>query len=909
MELPVLAAHPDCTTCSLHAGVRTVGMATRPWDGAAPTIAHRRAVLLIGKAPATEEDAAGRAFVGVTGYYTNELYVRGGKLDQQADVYLTNAARCRLPNPKMAVPLGMLKACRGHLESDVRAILAVGYDELVILATGAEALKSVCGRNVSLGSFDQGQFVEIAGHQVRVFATYLAAALLPGRDPSKAAVVEVHLGLLEEYLRTGELRMEVEVPEVNRTERLPSDARLVSLDIETYGAIEGRPTQRFFHPLKCLHWDGVSLDDLVVSAALAWRHPVSGELCHCYYALTDPVARDQFVEDLTALGHPVILGQNIVFDVMFLRMWEPRLRKLFEPFGRTQLVDLLVLNFLDCDQRPERSLKKISPLLRTYNYGAEEVSFKRGERFTGPDDPRLAHYNVVDAVATLRGYELFQEHIGTKYGPASNKGTPRCLQWYSDQLWLALQMSENGIRYDVGRLQRLHDRLTVLQSRIAARAAVRFEAVLSGEGSVAYQDDLAFRTCKELGLVGDRQLKLTEVGRKVSSGQENINLFLGVAQPGTPLRTELRCLRRFREISKTISSYTRPMLGILRPKTSPKVQARDLNNALVNGFAYPTWYVVPSQYSGGTAEESGGTQQARMTSKGPAVQTQPPSIEACQCSRFSGGAIVAVDESQIELRVAAMYSHDQPMIDDYLVLGTRVQKRDATGRLLKIRTEGAGNRHATTGALIAGHPVTKDANPKMYHAGKTLNFLTLFAGGPKKFQETVQREAELVIPLDRCKKIIADFDARHVQFRAWQAALVATAKRQGYVEIPVVGISRTFLGTPATIDATYVPTIANIPIQATAALLTISAQVAMERLNRAARRRALVTSNTYDESRYDCPPDEVEALALDLVSVFNVPPVYSEFVAAGLYPLPLDCEVSVTYYFVPTGASDDGQST
>ena len=54
------------------------------------------------------------------------------------------------------------------------------------------------------------------------------------------------------------------------------DTRIISLDIETYGAVEEGtrgnllPEQTVFHPVKSMHTDGVDLNDLIISASITY---------------------------------------------------------------------------------------------------------------------------------------------------------------------------------------------------------------------------------------------------------------------------------------------------------------------------------------------------------------------------------------------------------------------------------------------------------------------------------------------------------------------------------------------------------------------------------------------------------------------------------------------------------------
>ncbi len=859
----LLPSRPDCQDCELYTYATHPGHCSREWDGG--NQGHPKAVLIISKAPAVREDEAGQCFVDAAGKILSGVYVEGAGLQKLADIYYTNAVRCRLPNPRMAIPQSAIKACREHWVHDVK-LLDAQYTEVVILAAGAEALTSVLGRGNSLTKFRQGTQVEVAGTQRTVFATYNPAMLEQRRDPSKGHAVEAHLALLQEYLRDGELRTEVDITtrDVDYKTRVPADCGLVSLDIETYGCCEGYPRQRFFHPRKSTSHDHVAPSDLVLTAAAAWRDEF-GTLRHCCWDLTTLSGRGHFLTDFQHLGRAgaTILGQNIPFDIMFLRAWSGGFAAISNPFNTNfKLMDLAVLNFLECDQRPERSLKNLSPLLSTASYD-ERVNLRAGERYPCPHNPELHAYNVLDAVVTLRNYEILKARLPRKFGATTAKGTPYCLDWYSKLLWLAISMMEQGIEYDTEDLGKL---ATKLERRLKGITewAERFGAVLLGKGSKKYADALAGRAVDELKLYNDKRVKLTDITKAVSSAKENMNLFMGEAQRGSPLHLELRTLRRFREHRKILTSSLRPLLALTE-------RDRDLNNSLVDGKAYPTWYIVPMAHE----SEEGGTQQGRITAKGPAVQTHSPMVENTERSRYEGGALVSIDMAQIEYRVPAMYSGDK--------------------QLLKVFRDGI-NIHAATASEIMGFPVTKKSHPHAYHLGKTTNFLIAFRGQAAGLQQTAQRELGLDLSLSRCEEMIRKVRHAYPDYIAWQDELIATAKRQGYLEIPLLGLSRTFLGSPAVIDKTYVPTIVNFPVQTTAALLVLDAQIATEKWLRASGLRSRLIKNTYDEGVYDCPRCEIETVAEALPGLYREPDLYLKLVHdANLHQVPLDCSLEIRY--------------
>lgn len=910
MQLPVLTRHADCTSCDLHQGAKSVGMATF----ALHSNGKPRALFILGKAPAALEDREGRPLVGENGRWLSEWYVKGMSLQEHADIYVQNAVRCRLPNPKMSVPLTSRRACKQWWEDDLRE-LDKHYEEVVVLCLGAEAVAAAYGSNEPLATLKQGAKLTLGGKLRSVFATYLPTYVVD--DPAKMIAVEDHLRMCMEYLRDGSLSVDFKLTasDVNTTLRIPRNVDLVSVDIESYGAFEGMPDQRFFQPQKCLRLDGCSERELAVTAACAWYE--NGELKHRFYNLYNPEHEKHFIEDV--LQHPGrwVLGQNVQFDVQMIRRKYEAARKNWSPFGDTKLIELMVMNFLDSDQRPERGLKPTSAILGTTEYEEEELILKHHRKFRGPDDPDLAVYNVRDAVATLLNYWKFQQRIAEKYGSSTNKGKPECLNWYSDLCWLAISMSEKGIKYNVNKLRFTHDKVEGRLNRLEDAALVRFGVTLRREGATgraATWLEIVDRARSKLpktsrgrasrskrirelvhsleglptsrllkatpsqcaawavlgciqkyGLAGDKRLKKTTITEEYSTGLENLNLCLGVAQGED--RRLLKTMRRFHEQVKLLS-VLRPMLG-----TKENPTRKDLNNGLIDGFTYPSWRIVPSIDDAG---DSGGTQQGRITPTGRAVQTDPPAVEFCEMSRWEMGAIMRFDEAQVELRVPVMYSRESHMRDLF-----------AAG----------GSPHELTASLMFGRPIYKKQHPREYQLGKTGGLAVQFRAGAKKLQETARRDNGFDQPLKFWEGIIRTLFSNRAGLIKTQDEWLKRAQEYGYLEIPVLGISRTFLGN---VPDTYTPTVVNFPIQTLAAVLTLDAQIAAEKWLRSNGYRTVLIKNTYDEGVYDVPPDEIEVMRAELPKFYRNPPILKVlYEKCGMFEVPLDCSVQISYNVPP----------
>jgi DNA polymerase I-like protein with 3'-5' exonuclease and polymerase domains len=214
-------------------------------------------------------------------------------------------------------------------------------------------------------------------------------------------------------------------------------------------------------------------------------------------------------------------------------------------------------------------------------------------------------------------------------------------------------------------------------------------------------------------------------------------------------------------------------------------------------LGYPTWFIVPSPTKDDSDDE-GGQIQARPSVKSPPALKFHPAIRNAYRSRWPGGVIVKWDQSQHELRTAAMLSGDE-----YL---TRAYTSDPP---IDLHTDRA---RQIFGKDIEKHPLFK----RVYRqAGKHANFTDLNRGGALLLLNTIFKKSDgVIVPLSLCREIVADRRTQRPGLIAWQDRLIRHAKKHHYVELPFTGHSRHFLPGAKHEDSMIV----NFPIQAIAAL-------------------------------------------------------------------------------------------
>lgn len=650
----------------------------------------------------------------------------------------------------------------------------------------------------------------------------------------------------------------------------------LTIDIETYGKAEtthdgrGLPAQTVFHPYRSLHSDRVEQHDLILTCALTigeleWpdpnpshspmplipprssRHLPLRRMSDGHFTATSPsptsrrgwisstnqpwpmldgpslasltptrtmVLRLWLKEERQWLGKwlqraTVLLGHNIAFDMMYLRA-------LGYPVSRRHLLlDSSILSYLETEIRPERSLKSISPLLGTHVYDDAIVG---SYRFPKADDPGMAHYNSEDTHATTLNAAEHAKRVLT-HGPQTHKLSTPCLHYYSDCLWCCIEKAESGLPMNRDWISSLeHHHLSI--KKYAERASVETYGLrLRGTGSMASQDAFVSEVVGAIDTDNDNRIEvigenpvptilahpLLEISKKtgrISWSKVNRELFLDYAKNPTH-RGALLLAKTHRESEKLTNTFT---TALLRPKTTGKSTNRCKNLLLpqttwpVKDFprnpavhlGYTSWYVTPSALKDEGGDE-GGQLQARPSCKGPPAQTFPPILRQGYQSRFEGGTILAADLSQHELRTAALLSGDPYLVKAYQ------EDQDL---------------HRERAIQIWGEYVLDLDNFEAYYrqAAKHTNFTDVNRGGPDMLRHTIKKKGGFSVTKALCQQIVDDRRSQRPGLMEWQDRVLYEAYSNRYLELPYVGISRTFY--PGSYQDNE---IVNFPIQGVAA--------------------------------------------------------------------------------------------
>ena len=712
--------------------------------------------------------------------------------------------------------------------------------------------------------------------------------------------------------------------------------RAVSLDVETHGKAAWLPPQSCFTPRRMSFVDGVSPPHQLVSCSLTFTPPVPSWSAASLASLRPgptmvlpfvplPPARrphpalsascrlppSRSIELLCQhlATHDTLIGMNLGYDIAVLRAHSPALRSVL--FHRSHLlIDLSYVNFLECDSRPERSLKTISPLLATHVYRSDEKT----TRYSCPID--LFSYNGEDTHTAILNIAALASRILLQ--PPSAKLSSFCLSLFSDTIWDCIEMTENGVPFHRPSLLSLATRLASRATR-ATRICANSSLLLSGPGSEKSRLSFLTSLIDSVPSLPSSSLQFTPNTHELSLSESNRDLIVSNLSPSSRGVRLCSVWNSYVHDTKLLSTYLLPLLWsksrlrnkhLVRtsllvpqethpcsslsslpplpeivssfiPSTSPTSSAsppppppptstslpaptpsasslpkrRSRSSSLRHPpnhdvwLSHPSWFIVPTA-SKDDSGSAGGTLQSRITCKDAAHQTDPPPIEDCRRSRFLSGCLLSMDLVQIELCVPALLC-GEPFFLSAFTSGLDLHSRAA----IRIwSTLSILDRYPA----LRPHPSSPELWKKLCPAfakrerrvGKRVNFAHLFRSGAETMQTSVHKDIGELLPLSLFENIVASRATDLPVLWSWQESLIAEARSTGRVLLPLTGQSRSFRGG----DKYDVSEIVNFPVQTTASNVARRFQTLIHSEIHRRRLSHLILPflNVYDAIKFDC---------------------------------------------------------
>ena len=435
------------------------------------------------------------------------------------------------------------------------------------------------------------------------------------------------------------------------------------------------------------------------------------------------------------------------------------------------------------NQVMQRLQHEMIPIENLIGRGKNQITFNR------VNIKDATEYGAEDAVYTLRLWEpLRRELEKLDY-----------VKYFFEQemplLKVLFQMESVGVAIDVPTLktleQELQRRIENLEKEICDMAGVEFNI-----GSPKQLGDVLFDT---LGLPQIKKRSTDAVVLEELSYKAPHPIVFAVIE--------------YRELKKMQSTYISVLPTLVNPDT------KRIHTSFIQ------W----------------GTATGRLSSRDPNLQNIPvrsdlgKKIRASFVPQSKDNVILAVDYSQIELRMLAHLSGDEALIESY--------------------KEGI-DIHARTAAAIYGVKLD-EVNSDMRRDAKVVNFGVLYG------MTAFRLSRDLKIPMSQAKDFITGYFDMYQGVQRYIEDIKTAAHRDGYVET-LSGRRRYIAGIDSSdrMESQMAERMAvNTPVQGSAADLIKIAMIRIQKRINAEHLPLKMMLQVHDELVFECPRDQVEPMS------------------------------------------------
>lgn len=605
-------------------------------------------VMVVGEAPGFREDEISKPFAGKAGQYLDHVLAEVGV--PRESVYISNAVKCRPPENRTPSK-SEIKACNGYLQSELKVVQPEH-----ILVLGNVALEAVLGQKGIMRV--RGTVKDWNGY--KVLPTLHPAAIL--RNPGWEPLFKSDLQLLARSVAGTNELPETKVWVVRSSKslrvflkKLRSVNTPIAFDVETWGPGPNGGLE-VWHP-----------DGIILTASFTWESGVS------YVVLLEHPDQEWDMPISTvyqslnvALEGKKMVGHNAKFDMKWMSKKGVKLKSSFDT--------LLAAHLLD-ENRPN-GLKSLSRMLLGADEYEEKISFKTPHHLGS-----LAIYNGKDTDYTFRLYLRFREEL---------KKQSRLLRLFKLLTMPACnsftEIEMHGFPVDIPRLKERHNEILNHIEDVRQK-------LISYIPEDLRPPSINFRSPIFLGWYFFELLELpilvVSPKSQRPSTAEAVLLKLKHRHPSVELLMELRKWMKYE------STYTRNWMARVRGARKPRIYTAYNISGTVTGRLSSDMQQVPRDILIRSIIGFSPEAQQRRKAKG------------AEERRF-----VEADFSQIELRLAAMFSRDPALTKAF---------------------KSGDDPHRETAAAVSGKAPEKITKEERKMA-KAVNFGFLYGMGAKKFR-------------------------------------------------------------------------------------------------------------------------------------------------------------------------------
>jgi DNA polymerase-1 len=402
------------------------------------------------------------------------------------------------------------------------------------------------------------------------------------------------------------------------------------------------------------------------------------------------------------------IGSNLKFDVSVL------IKNGFHVEG--PFFDTVIFSHLLHPDRRGHGLKQLAQNLLKEQMSTFEEMLGNAQNIREVPLDRLVEYACHDADATFRLYKYFQNSGADRL--KSEKFVELVTRIEMPLIPVLAQMELDGIRVDVAFLEKLgqdfQHELAKLEEKIYALAGRPFN----------------LNSPKQVGEVLFEDLKIPTKG--VKKTQNGFSTDASVLSNLADEHEIAREMLEYRELFKLYSTYIEALISLVNPKTG-RIHT-SFNQAI--------------------------TATGRLSSSDPNLQNIPIKTSRGRQLRKAfvaapGFKLLAIDYSQIELRVLAHLSEDRSLVDAF---------------------NNNEDIHERTAREIFGELSTPEERKEQRRAAKTINFGIIYGQGAHRLAK------DLGISRTSAQSYIEQYFTRYSGVRNYFDRVKHEIKRDGYTE-------------------------------------------------------------------------------------------------------------------------------
>jgi len=469
------------------------------------------------------------------------------------------------------------------------------------------------------------------------------------------------------------------------------------------------------------------------------------------------------------------IGHNLKFDLLWLAKegWKVR----------GPVWDTLVAWHLISEDYPDKSLEHLAARFTPMGHYADGMKQKRGT-FTEVTK-ELLQYNAMDADATYRLRKLFRFQLKAQR-------LERPFKLMMETLRTLVDVELDGILVDRDEVDILSRRFKKERRAITAKL---YE--VAGEINLASSRQVATVLYENMGI----KCHTFTPQKQPSVSTPALEKILRQKKVDGDRKEFIENYLKYRALHKLETAFLTP----LREK-----------HIGWDGRVHPIYSLT-------------GTVTGRLSCRNPNLQQVPKNVKSVFVSRFPSGKIVQADFSQMELRILAMTSGEERMLEVF---------------------EKDGDIHRTTAAAIFNIPEENVEKEQRYLA-KTINFGILYGMSAGRLS------GETGMEFETAREFLSAYWSQYPKVRAWTRKI-----RQ---EVLLTGRTRSLFGRVRHLEVTdpqseegshALRQAVNFPIQSDAAAVTLVCMNDLWNWLREGKMESRIIATVHDSIVLDVHPEE-----------------------------------------------------